>query len=176
MTDREFQARQRLVYEMVQCLGNLYVWGMQWHSLADCSGRIIHLLRATALAPQHRDMTANDMFTRWESIQEGEVRPGDVCFYGTEDYASHVVMAMTPYARIVAGANGGQSFETAIGVDTHDWFSLTREQQATYADLMKERDACTKVEPKGWSYRTDFIGFRRMPVAKLLDERQGSHE
>lgn len=119
--------------------GTPYIWGGSEPRIGfDCSGFVIWVLQVFEILPA-MDWTADDLMKRFSSTDSPE--PGDLCFYGKNDRATHVMMYIGALngEQVCVGASGGNS-------------TTTTEEAA------KLRNAKVKMKPV--MYRDDFLGFR----------------
>lgn len=159
MSEQRF--REALVFEAVQLLGLMYIWGER-----DCSALFdiaYRRLRERGLWDQPMpNLWTGHMWEEWDPIERlQDVQPGDAILYGDEP--SHVVMSVTPMARIVIGANNGTSFRY-YGIDKDHWHELTAAEKGDYTERMYGRGAMVRIEYGGDGYRGDLLGYRRAPL------------
>lgn len=95
----------------LQWLGKPYRWGGDDPSGFDCSGFVIECCKAFGLLPSKGDWTANTLWHMWEdkrlSLSDEVPVPGDIIFYGKNDYATHVEIIF--YQGSSIGSSGGGS-------------------------------------------------------------------
>ena len=98
--DRGDSAEWRLRMDLLRVARNLigvpYVYGGQDKDYGlDCSGFIVHCLRAVGLLRPTQDMTAQQLADACTEVSREALQPADLVFYG-RDWGSveHVVMAI----------------------------------------------------------------------------------
>lgn len=73
-----------------QYVGNAYVWGgISLTKGADCSGFVLSVYKNFGVSLPHSSRAQANCGTR---IAVGDVKPGDLLFYGSGSYISHVAM------------------------------------------------------------------------------------
>jgi len=136
---------RKLVDKLRSVLGTPYIWGGSDPSRGlDCSGAVVWALQQLGLKPKGWDSTAAGLQKQASRVLAPV--PGDLAFYGSSGNVSHVMVYAG--AGDVIGATGG-------GSDTK-----------TVADA-RARGAEVKVVPV--TYRSDFLGYGRLPVVAAAD-------
>ncbi len=170
MEELEKLLRMRAIYGQLQLDGTPYLWSGDHPGQGgvDCSGDVLHVYRVDC-GINLPDQRARDLEESLKPVDQYDVLPGDLAFYGRK-YASHVVMVLTPRATLVSGANGGHSFRWA-GILKDFLHELTTEELELYQEAMDQIGACVRVETNGHRYRGGFRGFRRMPIDHAKGDR-----
>lgn len=158
---KEQLVRDRVVAAALRDVGVPYRWAGNdpvKDGGLDCSGAVLRWMRAGGIHLQ--DMTAEDL--RLKLPASISPLPGDLAFYGPMGKATHVVLVLTAGGKSIAGANGGGRPKPP-------------ETPAAYQARMDRARAGVHLEDHrrgGAGYRTDFLGFARLPVelAKPLPE------
>ncbi|MGP1349760.1 MAG: C40 family peptidase [Stomatobaculum sp.] len=87
----EAERRQAVVDYALSFVGGRYVYGgTDPHSGVDCSGFTRYILSNAAGVSVGR--TSRDQACEGTTISAGEMQPGDLLFYGSGSYVSHVAM------------------------------------------------------------------------------------
>lgn len=82
------QIRQNIVQDARRYLGVRYVWGGNGPNGIDCSGLVCRVYQD--VASRRLPRTTQTEFARGTPISPGTIQPGDLVFFNTEGYVSHV--------------------------------------------------------------------------------------
>jgi peptidoglycan endopeptidase LytE len=77
----------QLVHDALQFLGVPYVWGGASPAGFDCSGLVQYVARLVGI---DLPRTSQEQFTVGTPVAESDLQPGDLVFFDTYGYASHV--------------------------------------------------------------------------------------
>lgn len=98
-------------------VGVPYIWGGSTPAGFDCSGFVIWVLQVFNVLPSG-DWTAQGLSTRFKQIEQANLKPGDLVFYGMQsDAVTHVMMYAGEHdtlGPLVVGASGGGHTTTTI--------------------------------------------------------------
>jgi cell wall-associated NlpC family hydrolase len=146
--------RQAFVATALDQLRCPYIWGAKGEHHTDgnlqvrafdCSGLITYTLFAIGGPDWRSDKGSEALFDTLPGIEEHQLVPGDLVFYGPgfgERPVNHVVMFLGGLG-FVLGACGGNSDTKTV-------------------EIAKRTGACVKVKPAGVQYRKDLVGFRSL--------------
>jgi cell wall-associated NlpC family hydrolase len=136
---REIYTREFIVSLANKFIGIPYIWGgSNPHYGFDCSGFTIWILQVVnILGPG--DWTADNLYKTFKEVHTPKI--GDLVFYGTGKYASHVTIYVGTLngVNMQIGASGGGS-------------------RTTTEEIAKSQNAMVKMKPV--TYRSDLIGYR----------------
>ena len=105
----EWLTRMEVLRVARNLIGVPYVWGGQDPTYGlDCSGFIVHCLRAVGLLRPKDDLTAQQLADLCVEVTDKALQPADLVFYGRDwESVTHVVLAIG--LDYVMGATRGDS-------------------------------------------------------------------
>src|SRR3990167_10164431 len=108
-------------------------------------------------------MRAADLALRFDKLDAGATKAGDLAFYGGSGGVSHVVMLMSRGGRASIGANGGSASEMRSKNEPDAAYAA---RHAAYVKAMADKQASVRIVDHrhgGALYRKDLLGYGRLP-------------
>jgi probable lipoprotein NlpC len=109
----------RVVAEALAWRGAPYRFGGHTKRGVDCSG-FVHEVLAAAEAPGSLPRRSSD-FLAFGSGVEGEVEPGDILLFGSEDAVDHVAIALSRDSFIHAASTGPRTGVIISSLAEESW-------------------------------------------------------
>lgn len=106
---------QALIDTAAQYLGVPYVWGGTSPSGFDCSGFVQYVCNQNGISIAR--VADDQLHSSGYSVSRSELQPGDLVFFGSGDYASHVGMYVGDGMMIHAPSTGKNIMYTSIESD-----------------------------------------------------------
>lgn len=110
---KEYLVRREFCRAASACIGVPYVWGGQDKDYGlDCSGLVVHCLRACGLLGEADDLTCQELADLARPVKRDELKNADLVFYGSSWGAlGHVVIHIgTDWA--IGASRGNSSIKT----------------------------------------------------------------
>ncbi len=120
--------------------GKPYIWGAKGPDTFDCSGLVTYALHKAGGPDWRATHSSARLFECLPVVTEPE--PGDLCFYGSPERVTHVMVVIGDKIGRVIGASGGNGTCTTL-------------------EIAKKIGAAVKFK-SGVKYRPDLRGFRRL--------------
>ncbi len=133
---------------LVDLLGLPYLWPCQENGYKgkdpadgglDCSGAVNWARYKAGVTPAVEKIDADELYRKLDKVEAKDAQMGDLCFYGTEEHVTHVMMVVGD-GRVIGESGGGSRCRTV--------------------EISKSVGACMKY--RGPGYRSDVVGYGRL--------------